>query len=447
MSQISNEELSKLRLYLDAGLQTNKIMRLLEPSDNDTNKRLEIMEIIENHKASKSPSKAIAKMAYELMTKELEAKFIIYADDTGTAVPLKRLENTNTVKESSREELYRVAAKVLWSNECPIGKRKITELVETWLLTCECTSNFPKAFSLNRDVIAFNHLLLEISQEPTPVFDDFIGRCGLNGPALMAYIWSIFVEADSTQQYVLLRGEGKDGKGSLMRLIEKLIGPRAYQGMSTRDPHWVARLVGKRVVFWGDVNSTAFVLSSEFKTVTGGDKVTITEKYKPSYSAYLYVKIFISTNNDAEITSRKSDLRRCIYVDVKENPNIVESYETKLWQERAGILFKCREAYQKLFNAAENVIDCKYNELMDSTEEFEIKFGSIVERYFELGANLKESSAKVYSEIIPYFKMTQEYSQFVRWLERKHGVLRSSEVITGKKRNILKGIQLKSICK
>lgn len=419
---------------LDAGIEPQKVLKALAPKGSTAEVLCAINGTIEKYESAGGRNGKRARDAFDLMKQELEAQFIIYRDEKDTAVVFKRINGANTISESSVEGLNHCAAKTLWDAEHQLGNRKIAELVDTWLLIADCTRTFPKSFSVDASEVAFNHIEICIEDGETLVFDDFIKRCGNNGPALMAYIWSIFEEKDNVQQYVIVKGEGRDGKGSIMRLIERMVGSQAYQGMSAKDSHWVAKLVGKRVAYWGDVNSTTFVLSSDFKSLIGGDKVVVTEKYKASYSAYLAAKIFISTNNDPEITSRKSDLRRCIYVEVQENLQSIEDYEEKLWSERAGILFKCKAAYQQLLNKKEKIIACASDRLIEKTEDFEVKFSGILLALFELSPAKTLSRGALYNICKAEFKFTQEYAQFKNWLIRNHGIREVSEVIPGSKK-------------
>jgi hypothetical protein len=431
--------LDDAKFYLANGLSHKKIEALFENQDEETKNQIRALLLIEK---GKTPAQKAAEHLMGLISGRLTDEFLVYRDDSRTPIPLKRLSDF-VVQESSIEGLLEVAANELRKNSVMLSKSKVEELVRTWEMNADSISRLPKSFSLKPDELTFNFIRLEVADGPSPVFDDFIERCGVNGPALMAFIWSIFEDAD-VQQYVLMHGEGKDGKGSLLRLIEKWVGPRAFTGNSVKDDHWVAKCVGKRVAVWSDVNSTAFVMSDLFKQVTGGDRVTVTEKHKPSYSARLDFRAFIATNNEPELTSRKSDLRRILYVRVAETPGIPD-YEQKLESESSAILYKCREKFHELYDPLNKEITCDSVLAKEKAADFEIEFSSIVEIAFEVGPEFTVLNEEAFNEVCRVFKYTSRYGQWKNWLAREHGVTEFTEKVPGRRRpkKYLKGIKLK----
>jgi hypothetical protein len=439
---MSNQLLSVMetvRSFLDSGVSKKKVLEMFSVAAPEV--RDEVSKAVANYK-SKTDRQKEAEQVYGLVATRLSSEIILYMDDKETLVPFKRLAPF-VVTDSSIAGLKRLAAEELQLNGNMLSDGKLEELVRTWQNYAPVIRELPKSFSLRPDELTFNFIELNVAEGPSPVFDDFIRRCGANGPALMAFLWSIF-EAVEVQQYVLLQGEGKDGKGSLLRLIEKWVGPRAFTGNSVKDDYWIAKCVGKRVAVWSDVNSTAFVMSDLFKQVTGGDRVTITEKYNPSYSARLDFRAFIATNNEPELTSRKSDLRRILYVQVAETPSIA-NYEEKLSSESSAILFKCREQFQALYDPLNKEIKCDDLLAREKASEFEIEFSSIVETAFEIGPDFTVENEVAYNEVRQIFKYTSRYGQWKKWLAREHGVVELTEKVNGRKRprKILKGIKLK----
>ncbi|MEZ0208721.1 MAG: DUF5906 domain-containing protein [Candidatus Paceibacterota bacterium] len=426
--------------YLQQGLSPKKIEDLFSGQPDDVQEQ--VRALITLHKG-KSPAQKAAEQMLSILEARLNSEFIVYRDEARTPVPLRKLSDY-VVAESSLEGLCEIASAELKANGVKISKSKVKELAETWEMNATPVNQLPKSFSLSPTELTFNFISIDIADIPTPTFDNFISRCGSNGPALMAFIWSIFEDVE-VQQYVLMRGEGKDGKGSLMRLIERLVGSRAYHGASSQDKHWVAKLVGKRVAFWADVNSTAFVMSEQFKSVTGGDKVTVEDKYKVSFSTKLDFRAFIATNNEPELTSKKSDLRRIIYVQVDELPTPIENYEEKLQAEAAGILHKCREQFNKLYNQTIKEIKCDDTLARDKAAAFEIEFSGLVHQCFEIGPEFETLNEEVFNEVRMVFKFTSRYGQFKNWLAREYGITEEKVKLSGRGKpvKILKGIKLK----
>lgn len=135
----------------------------------------------------------------------------------------------------------------------------------------------PPSFSLNKNEISFNHINIDLnSHEETLAWDSFISRCGKNGEAVMAFIWSIFENNCKSHQYLYIWGVGGDGKGSLLRWLEKMLGNQ-YQPLEATDKYWPAACVGKRIGIFADLNNTKIALTSQFKEITGRDKVMINQ--------------------------------------------------------------------------------------------------------------------------------------------------------------------------
>ena len=67
----------------------------------------------------------------------------------------------------------------------------------------------------------------EATLENTLLFAEFLSRTS-NHEALCAFIGSLFVPKSDRQQYVYLYGSGGDGKGSLTRLLAKVLG-KSYE--------------------------------------------------------------------------------------------------------------------------------------------------------------------------------------------------------------------------
>lgn len=427
------------RTLLQGGFQPEYIRNYFQSADPIVKQEIEAL-FDKPAKATKiDPNEVL-----ELLDSTLTKSFLVYRDISQTPHPLIKHPD-NTVAEGSLEALRMVAARTIKDN---YGKAltasKVNELVDTWLQTAPYTREMPKSFTLKPDVTAFNRISLTLEPGPTPVWDDFIRRCGVNGPSLQAYIWSIFEEDKHIQQYVMLKGEGQDGKGSLFRWIQDIVGDRAYTGISVNDEYWVAKCVGKRVAVWGDVNNTAFVLSADFKNFTGNDAVSVREKYKASYSASFDTKIFISTNHDLSLTSQKSELRRIIFCQIDEVSSLIPDYEAKLKAERAAILHKCHLSFNELYNDSEKRILCDMEHARESANEFETNFSSIFYNQLTVGANYRITREELYVEIKHQFKFRSEYSEFKNWLRRTHKI--EEKKITdadGQRRNYYCGIALK----
>lgn len=82
---------------------------------------------------------------------------------------------------------------------------------------------------------------------------------------------------------VLLTGPGRNGKGTLLRLIKRLIGWRHVSAVTLQalgeDRFMAAELFGKVANLAGDLDARAVLRSDIFKMVTGGDTLAAQRKY------------------------------------------------------------------------------------------------------------------------------------------------------------------------
>jgi hypothetical protein len=428
------------KFYIQSGLSSKKIEEMFSTQPVEVQSQVKALILMEK---GKTPAQKMIEHLLTIIELRLDKEFLVYRDEYRNPAPLKKVSN-NIVAVSSIEGLIEIAADELKLNGVKLPKSKVEEIVRTWEMNAKALDKLPRSFSLDPNELTFNLLNIHIADGPSPTFDNFIERCGANGPALAAFVWSIFEDV-KLQQYVLLYGEGRDGKGSLFRLIEKLVGDGAFVGVSTQDPHWAAKVVGKRVATWSDVNSTAFVMSETFKAITGNDKVTITEKHVPSYSTRLDARLFIATNNQPEFTSRGSDMRRLLYCEVAGINPPIPGYEDKLLQEAPAILFKCREYFQKLYDPSLEIITCDVSQAKRSADEFETEFSAILDECFEIGSDFEETNNNVFNEVKQYFKYQSKYSAFKKWLNREFGIVETEVPVPNQKRKkkILKGLKLK----
>jgi phage/plasmid-associated DNA primase len=158
-------------------------------------------------------------------------------------------------------------------------------------------------------------------------------------------------------------------------------------------------------------------LSSNFKQLTGGDMVPITNKYEKAYSAYLDTKIIITTNRNLMITSQDSDLRRCIFVKFRKDKRRLENFEEILFQERNGILLKCQQKYLEL-TQNNSEIKCDIQAAKDGARDFEVEFETIFKNYFIIEEGAKTQRCKVWEICQKYKFNPNRYSDFKEWFLR-----------------------------
>lgn len=312
----------------------------------------------------------------------------VYSDLTSSKTYIIIDPETSQARNVSIEGVTDHLALILKGHDVIVSEKKLTSAVKTWAMTAQRIKHLPPSFSIDTRTPAFIQInLSSLSSGSTPTWDSFIDRCGNNGNALMAFVWSLFETGHENHQYLFLRGPGGDGKGSLTRWLTKRFSCETYNAtasLSASDPRWTAQLVGKRIGFFHEIKATSIVLSTYFKAITGGDPVTIDPKNVPAYTAKLDAKLILTTNDAISISSGAAEKRRAIIVDIKPTEKIIPNYENLLEEESNAFLFKCKQAYDECYRRDQKSIRCNYEDFEDASDSFEEEYELILENQYEI---------------------------------------------------------------
>lgn len=374
----------------------------------------------------------------------------IYNDMNGSKVYFLVDNNTNIVKKVSEEHLIDTVAQELNKSDIILSEQVIKAQVKTWAMTANRLDKFPPSFSTSPTEITFLRLNLDKMLNPTqdtPTWNSFLARCGNNAKALMAFTWSLLESADNYHdQYLFLKGPGGDGKGSYIRFLCRLFDNSsgdyaAFAALSTEDDRWVAQCVGKRLGTFNDINNTSIVMTTAFKNVTGRDPVTINQKYEKSYSATLDTKFVLTTNKMISIGGDASEKRRAIIINMKPVDKVIPGYENKLWAEAGGFLYKCKQAFDEIYDKESKIIKCDYEDFANEKDDFEEFSIYLLEKYFELEPDAEISAMLFYETIRDDLRGKYDIKDFKQYLSREHSVNRYQKIGDGKR--YYKGIKLK----
>lgn len=188
---------------------------------------------------------------------------------------------------------------------------------------------------------------------PHPSWDSFTAR--LSHPEIFkAYLWSIFDPKNDGRQALWIRGEGMDGKSSIVNAISTFLGrDHVFSiGQDSIDQRWFfSSTYGKRLGIYMDCMNLQLLRKEKIKSILGGDTVEIDEKNEKIFSAKVRSKLIVLSNYPAHINyNDKSELTRLIYLtvktysDTKGDPN----FEPSLVSELPHFLHSCREVYPEL---------------------------------------------------------------------------------------------------
>ena len=189
---------------------------------------------------------------------------------------------------------------------------------------------------------------------------------------------------------------------------------------AANNKHYTAGFVGKRLAVYSDTNSLGFVRSELFKELSGNDAIKVERKYESPFTVRLDIKFLFLSNSLPQISSQKADQRRAIICEL--GPISCEMdplYEIKLWSERAGILFKCREQYYQSTNN-HGPIRCNVLISEDLADDAEVPFQVVFDCCFLLSENDDLSPEEIYRTALPYCQAYRiQFLDFKKWLDRK----------------------------
>lgn len=264
-----------------------------------------------------------------------------------------------------------------------------------------CVYNFNSGEALNHSSEHLFTWVLDVAYDheaSCPRFDDFMDEI-LTKPAqrlLMQLIaCSIIGEAMNEQKFVFLTGYGQNGKGTLIKIMQEILGslcaeadPSSFMRKTTTHiPNDLARLAGKRLVFTSETNSGDIIASDLMKRMTGGDKLLARFLHKEYFEFTAEFIPFIITNFLPVIDGSDFAMKRRVLIIpfdkiIPDNKRI-NGYEKILLEERNGIFNRILEAiedYQKNGLVVPPEIQERINKYVDSSNLFKRFFDENLEK-------------------------------------------------------------------
>ena len=117
-----------------------------------------------------------------------------------------------------------------------------------------------------------------------------------------------FYMKNTYRKAILLYGEtGRNGKSTLLNMIQQLLGQQNYSNLSLQDfseKFRPAQLFGKAANIGDDIPSTKIVDSSIFKKVVTGENITCERKGQDPFAFLPYAKCFFAMNTLPKPTDR-----------------------------------------------------------------------------------------------------------------------------------------------
>lgn len=209
------------------------------------------------------------------------------------------------------------------------------------------------------DPAHFSTVQLPVDWQPEakcPHFDDFLEQ--VMAPDAIDYIWEVIgylaYSGNPFQTAILFHGEGQNGKGTLMRVIEALLGSHNTSSVTLQDitegRFETASLFGRIANLAGDIDPTYMKSTAKFKAVTGEDTIEAQRKYQDSFRFTCWATPVFSANKFWKSADTTSGYRRrwllVAFPNTISKP--ITGLSNRLHSELPGILVKALAGLQRL---------------------------------------------------------------------------------------------------
>lgn len=176
------------------------------------------------------------------------------------------------------------------------------------------------------------------------------------------------LSSNKDAQVVLMSGAGRNGKGTILKVMEYILGSEAIAVVSPSQlghEYYRANLVGKLIANCGDIQSGEFLADGGLKTISGGDIVSGRHPGGKPFTFQPICTIWMATNNGLRTKDTSHGIMSRMNI-VPFNRIIAErdidhSIYQRLEDEKSGILNRLMEAYsvkcvQGFFTESEDML-------------------------------------------------------------------------------------------
>jgi P4 family phage/plasmid primase-like protien len=179
-----------------------------------------------------------------------------------------------------------------------------------------------------------------IPVDAIPIIEEMAGYC--------------LIPSMKYEKALVLFGEGGNGKGTLISLIEHLLGPKNVAGVSFQDlaenRFASAELFGKMANLHADIPSKVLENSSRFKELVSGDTIRAEEKHKQPFNFRNRAKLIFSANEPPTSKDNTEGFHRRLLMVPFPNKFTDRELRAKLFTPEAlsGFLVKALEGLKRL---------------------------------------------------------------------------------------------------
>lgn len=287
---------------------------------------------------------------------EFSFRMAAYTGKNGVKVPIELLDNNLCApfrQERFDDAIYNYAKKKLAggaSDHYQFSRNDVGDIRRFAMATCkEVQEPLPFRFA-SEGTLSYVALPFDPLPGDCPNWDKLIGNL-TNQQVVRAYIGSLFVRESYRQQYLWIYGKGGDGKGCIGRWLVNVFSSSAVSlGTVRPDDKWFnSSIAFARVVIFADIEKYSYPSSEHFKNLSGGDSISVEEKFKSAYSVKTNFKFLFLSNNLPRLSGDIADQRRAIISEAVRSGFTVEpGFEDRLWVESGAFIAKCLADYAEL---------------------------------------------------------------------------------------------------
>ena len=242
------------------------------------------------------------------------------------------------------EVITRIKSKVLDPNWIPVEEPPSLIPFNNVILDLETLKTYeysPKFFFVNKLAAKWT-ANTDFDIVYTPTFDALFQDWGQDPEVLKAIIGYTFWREYPIHKIFFLVGEGSNGKGTFIRIIQRILGKQNYSSVSiyklAHERFATANLWSKFANFSTETE-LAKMETAHIKQLTGQDPITAEFKNKPSFQFTNYAKLFVLGNNMPIVSDNSPGWYRRLFItewdrtfSPKEaNPNILNGIPKEEW--------------------------------------------------------------------------------------------------------------------
>lgn len=285
----------------------------------------------------------------------------------------------------------------------------------------------------------------------TPLFDELIKVVSNGQEELAEYIlefMAYIVSGNKTEQkFFIFKGNGQNGKSTLINLIGKLINQDFVTNISLSkldDKFALSCTEGKRLIVASENESSRNkpISTENLKILSSGNElITIEKKYQDSYSTTLQVELIFAINNTIKFSETSFGLERRLVVipfdGIITNPD--SEFEKNLEDEIPLIMTKLIHKYNNIVKRGYRLPSCTIVEEATKSllqESNHIKIDTSLLEYFEEYLDIQEEGLEKKKDIFNhYLSILGETSETKFWIEFRKW-LKLKKIEFKEKRNI-----------